>query len=327
MATTIEELLEAGVHFGSWTHAWNPAMKRYIHGQRNKIHIINLVHTVRGLVRAQHFLREVAATGRQIVYVGTKRQMRGILLQEVERASMPWVTERWLGGTLTNFKTVRSRLSRLEELETMEETGQMAALKKKQQSILGRQLKRIKKNMEGLRHLNRIPGALLVIDPKKEHIAVAEAKRVGVPVIALVDTDCNPKGIDIVIPANDDSMRSVGLLLGKLTDAVAEGVARFKESGRPPEDAVGVRDSEGGVRKMESHDKMAKEMKAKAAAEGTPAEAAPAAAEAAPAAADAAPAAADAAPAATEAAPAETPAAAAPAATSDDKTPETKTEA
>lgn len=318
MATTIEELLEAGVHFGSWTHAWNPAMKRYIHGQRNKIHIINLVHTVRGLVRAQHFLREVAATGRQIVYVGTKRQMRGILLQEVERAQMPWVTERWLGGTLTNFKTVRSRLSRLEELEMMEETGQMAALKKKQQSILTRQLKRIKKNMEGLRNLNRIPGALLVVDPKKEHIAVAEAKRVGVPVIALVDTDCDPKGIDIVIPANDDSMRSVGLLLTKLTDAVTEGVQRFKESGRAPEDAVGVRDSEGGVRKMESHEKMASEMQASADGDK------PADAPAAPAA-DATPAAAT----TTEPAPAssDAPAADTPAPAADTATPETKTEA
>lgn len=318
MATTIEELLEAGVHFGSWTHAWNPAMKRYIHGQRNKIHIINLVHTVRGLVRAQHFLREVAATGRQIVYVGTKRQMRGILLQEVERAQMPWVTERWLGGTLTNFKTVRSRLSRLEELEMMEETGQMAALKKKQQSILTRQLKRIKKNMEGLRNLNRIPGALLVVDPKKEHIAVAEAKRVGVPVIALVDTDCDPKGIDIVIPANDDSMRSVGLLLTKLTDAVSEGVQRFKESGRAPEDAVGVRDSEGGVRKMESHEKMASEMQASADGDK------PADAPAAPVA-DATPAAAT----TTEPAPAssDAPAADTPAPAADTATPETKTEA
>jgi len=269
-STTIEELLEAGVHFGSWTHTWNPQMKPFIHGKRNKIHIINLVHTVRGLARATHFLREVAATGRQVVLVGTKRQMRGIILQEAKRAEMPWVTERWLGGTLTNFKTVRSRLSRLDELETMEETGQMASLKKKAQAQLMRQLRRIKKNMDGLRTLNRIPGALLIVDPKREHIAVAEARRVGVPVVAILDTDCNPHGIDIPVPGNDDSMRSVGLLLGKLMDAVGEGAERFKKSGRAPEDAVGVRDAGGTVHTMESEsaEEMARKMQASAGAAG-----------------------------------------------------------
>ena len=251
--TTIEELLEAGTHFGSWTHTWNPAMKPYIHGRRNKIHIINLVHTVRGLARASHFLREVAATGRQVIYVGTKRQMRTILLQEVARVDMPWVTERWLGGTLTNFKTVRSRLTRLEELEHMEETGEMAALKKKAQSMLTRQLKRIKKNMDGLRKLNRMPGAMLIVDPRREHIAVAEARKMGVPVIAILDTDCDPRHIDIPIPANDDSMRSIALLLGRLTDAIDEGVQRFRESGRAPEDALGVRAEDGSMMAVETN--------------------------------------------------------------------------
>jgi small subunit ribosomal protein S2 len=259
--TTIEELLEAGAHFGSWTHSWNPAMKQYIHGKRNKIHIVNLVHTVRGLTRAAHFLREVAATGRQIVYVGTKRQMRGILLQEVAKVEMPWVTERWLGGTLTNFKTVRSRLTRLEELEAMDESGEMASLKKKAQSQMMRELRRIKKNLDGLRTLNRIPGAMVVIDPKREHIAVAEAKRVNVPVIAILDTDCDPTPIDIPIPANDDSMRSVGLILGRLTDAIGEGITRFKASGRAPEDAVGVRDEGGKVHAMDSEVALAQQMR------------------------------------------------------------------
>jgi len=266
--TTIEELLEAGAHFGSWTHSWNPAMKPFIHGRRNKIHIVNLVHTVRGLAKAAHFLREVAATGRQIVYVGTKRQMRGILLQEVARVEMPWVTERWLGGTLTNFKTVRSRLTRLEELEGMEESGEMAAFKKKAQSQMMRELRRIKKNLDGLRTLNRIPGALVVIDPKREHIAVAEARRVNVPVIAILDTDCDPTQIDIPIPANDDSMRSVGLILGRLTDAIGEGILRFKESGRAPEDAVGVRDEGGKVHAMDSEVALAQQMRATAEEEG-----------------------------------------------------------
>jgi small subunit ribosomal protein S2 len=243
----MKELLEAGVHFGSLTHTWNPRMKPFIHGKRNKIHIINLVHTVRGLAKGSHFLREVAATGRQIVYVGTKRHMQGLVLQEASRAEMPCVTERWLGGTLTNFKTVRSRLGRLEEIEALEANGQMAALKKKQQSSLGRELRRIRKNLSGLRSLNRIPGALLVVDPHREHIAVAEAKRVGVPVVALLDTDCDPDMVDISIPANDDSIRSVSMILGKLTDAIAEGVATFKSSGRAPEDATGMRRMEAGA--------------------------------------------------------------------------------
>src|SRR6185295_17971588 len=180
----MKDLLEAGVHFGSLTHTWNPRMKPFIHGKRNKIHIINLVHTVRGMTRAQHFLCEVAATGRQIVFVGTKRQMQGVVLQEATRCEMPWVTQRWLGGTLTNFKTVRSRLGRLEEIEGLTTSGALAGLKKKAQSSMGRELRRIKKNLEGLRTLNRIPGALLVVDPRREHIAVAEAKRMGVPVVA-----------------------------------------------------------------------------------------------------------------------------------------------
>jgi len=243
---TMKELLEAGVHFGSLTHTWNPRMKPFIHGKRNRIHIINLVHTVRGLAKAAHFLREVAGTGRQIVFVGTKRHMQGLVQQEAARAEMPSVTERWLGGTLTNFKTVRSRLGRLEEIEMLEANGQMAALKKKQQSAMGRELRRIRKNLSGLRTLNRIPGALLVVDPHREHIAVAEAKRVGVPVVALLDTDCDPDMVDIAIPANDDSIRSVSMILGRLTDAIAEGVAQFKASGRAPEDATGMRRLEAG---------------------------------------------------------------------------------
>ncbi len=243
--TTMKDLLEAGVHFGSQTHTWNPRMKPFIHGKRNKIHIINLVHTVRGLTQGAHFLREVAATGRQIVFVGTKRHMRTLIRQEADRCAMPWVIERWLGGTLTNFKTVRSRLSRLEEIEAMEANGHMAELSKKEQSALGRELRRIRKNLDGLRTLNRIPGALLVVDPRREHIAVSEARRVGVPVVGLLDTDCDPDLVDITIPANDDSIRAVALLVGKVTDGIVEGAARFNSSGRAPEDATGVRVAEG----------------------------------------------------------------------------------
>jgi small subunit ribosomal protein S2 len=253
----MKDLLEAGVHFGSLTHTWNPRMKPFIHGKRNRIHIINLVHTVRGMAQGLHFLREVSATGRQIVFVGTKRHMQSLVRQEATRADMPWVIERWLGGTLTNFKTVRSRLGRLEEIEALELSGGLAEMSKKQQSAIGRELRRIRKNLSGLRTLNRIPGALLVVDPRREHIAVAEALRMGVPVVALLDTDCDPASVDIAIPANDDSIRSVSLLLGKLTDAIAEGLASFRASGRAPEDATGVRQTEEGASMETAHEMLA----------------------------------------------------------------------
>ncbi|MGQ0552590.1 MAG: 30S ribosomal protein S2 [Planctomycetota bacterium] len=256
----MKDLLDAGVHFGSLTHTWNPRMKPFIHGKRNRIHIINLVHTVRGLAAASHFLREVAGTGRQVVYVGTKRQMQALVVQEAGRAGMPWVSERWLGGTLTNFKTVRSRLGRLEQIEGQEASGQFAAMSKKAQSQVGRELRRIRKNLSGLRTLNRIPGALLVIDPRREHIAVAEAQRMGVPVVGILDTDCDPALVDISIPANDDSIRSVSLLLGKITDAIGEGAERFRASGRAPEDALGVRATESAVGAGEASYETAREM-------------------------------------------------------------------
>ena len=269
--TTVKELLEAGVHFGSATQRWNPRMKPFIHGSRNKIHIIDLKHTVRGLARASHFLREVASTGRQIVFVCTKRQMRGLLMQEATRVGMPWVTERWLGGTLTNFRTVRSRLARLEEIEEMEASGHFEDMKKKEMSQLNRERRRIKKNLDGLRELNRIPGAVFVVDPKREEIAVAEARRMGVPVVAILDTDCDPSGVDIPIPANDDSMRAVSLLPARLTNAVEEGVKTFKASGAMPEDAVGVRKGDK-VREVTEEDKAMAVAAAKAEAEAKPEE-------------------------------------------------------
>jgi len=236
-ATTIRELLEAGAHFGAPAASWNPRMKPYIHGKRNKIHIIDLKHTVAGMTQAGHFLEELCATGRQVVYVCTKRHMRDVVLEQAQRAAMPRVTERWLGGTLTNFKTVRSRLTALEE---MEETLADEALPKKAAASLGRKTRRIRKNLGGLATLNRIPGALLVVDPHREQIAVKEANRVGVPVVAILDTDCDPNGVDIRIPSNDDSLRVVSLLLARLTDRIVAGTGRFEASGKAPEDSVGV---------------------------------------------------------------------------------------
>lgn len=228
-ATSVQELIDAGVHFGHRTSRWNPKMAPFIHGRRNQIHILDLVETVRGLTRACYFLRELCATGRQVVLVGTKRQIKNVVLSEAERSKMPYVNERWLGGTLTNFSTIRSRLKRLEELERLELSGDLQNYKKKEQSSLLREMRRIRKNLHGIRELDRVPGAVVVIDPKKEYIAVREANRLGIPIVAILDTDCDPEQIDIAIPANDDAMKSVSLILGKLIDAVIEGKANRRE--------------------------------------------------------------------------------------------------
>lgn len=232
----VQELLEAGCHFGHRVSRWNPKMGQFIHGKRNLIHILDLVETIKGLARAQHFLRELCATGRQVVVVGTKRQIKNVVETEAQRCEMPYVSERWLGGTLTNFSTIRSRLDRLEELEQLETSGMILNYKKKEQSSLSREMKRIKKNLEGIRKLERIPGALVVVDPKKEHISVKEANRLGVPIVAILDTDCDPDLVDLPIPANDDAMKSVALILHKLVDAIAEGKANAREGLFPTEE-------------------------------------------------------------------------------------------
>jgi small subunit ribosomal protein S2 len=232
----VQELIDAGCHFGHRASRWNPKMGQYIHGKRNLIHILDLVETIKGLTRASHFLRELCATGRQVVVVGTKRQIKNVVESESQRAEMPYVCERWLGGTLTNFTTIRSRLKRLEELEELESSGMIHNYKKKEQSSLSREMKRIKKNLEGIRKLERIPGALLVIDPKKEYISVREANRLGIPIVAILDTDCDPDQVDLAIPANDDAMKSVALLLRKLVDAMLEGRANYREGIATPEE-------------------------------------------------------------------------------------------
>jgi small subunit ribosomal protein S2 len=221
----IEEMVEAGVHFGHHVSRWNPKMKPYIYGKRNFIHIIDLVHTVRGLSRAQRFLTNLIAAGHKIILVGTKRQVKAVIQSEATRAGMPYVNERWLGGTLTNYTTVRSRLRRLEELESLESTGRLAAMAKKQQSFYTRELERIRRNLEGIRTLDRLPGALVVVDVRKEYIAVKEANRLGIPIVGILDTDSDPTDVDFAIPGNDDAMRSVQLLLARLVDAVVEGKA------------------------------------------------------------------------------------------------------
>jgi len=225
----VQELIDAGVHFGHQARRWNPKMKPFIYGKRHKIHIIDLKATIRGLYQASHFLRSLASTGAEILFVGTKRQIRSIVDAEARRCGMPAITERWIGGTLTNFSIVRERLGRLEELEAMEADGTMERHKKKAQAMLRREMRKIQRNLEGLRMLHGLPGALVVVDPRREENAMKEAARMNVPVVAILDTDCDPDLADIVIPANDDAMSSVQILISRLADAILEGRGSLDE--------------------------------------------------------------------------------------------------
>ena len=225
MALVVKEFIEAGVHYGHRVSRWNPKMKPYIYGKRNLIHIIDLKETVRGLLRAIKFFNRVASSNGLILFVGTKRQAADTLIEQCNRSGMPYVTERWLGGTLTNFRTIRSRLERLEELENTLDGEQALSYSKKMIATLTRERRKIERNLSGIRHMNRLPEALLVIDPRREHIAVAEARKLGIKVVALLDTDCDPDLIDLPIPGNDDSMRSIELVVSQLTDAIRDGKA------------------------------------------------------------------------------------------------------
>jgi small subunit ribosomal protein S2 len=225
---TLSELIESGVHFGHRVSRWNPKMEPYIFGKRNLIHIIDLRQTVRGLVRAVNFLEKLAAEGGEVIFVGTKRQAKPLVASEAQKCGMHYVNERWLGGTLTNFQTVMSRLKRLEELEALETTGAIEEYSKKMVSSLRREKRKILRNLEGIRAMKRKPDALVVVDPHHEHICVKEARKLGIPIVAILDTDCDPELVDIPIPANDDAFRSVSVILSRLSAAIAAGRNRFK---------------------------------------------------------------------------------------------------
>lgn len=221
----VKDILDAGVHFGHRTSRWNPKMRPYIYGRRNLIHIIDIKETVRGLLRARKYLQRVAGDGSLVLFCGTKRQAAEAVQECADAARMPYVTERWLGGTLTNFRTVRSRLKRLEELESLEQSGELATYSKKMQSTLMR--KKIFRNLNGIRQMNRMPEAIIVVDPGKEKNCVREARNVGAKVIALIDTDSDPDQVDLPIPGNDDSIRSIRLILSYLTDSIISGRAQL----------------------------------------------------------------------------------------------------
>jgi len=220
-----QELIEAGVHYGHRASRWNPKMKPYIHGRRNLIHIIDVRETIRGLLRARKYLKQVAANGSLVLFVSTKRQGADAIAREAERCGMPYVNERWLGGTLTNFRTIRNRLARLEELEGLLPSDAFGSYSKKMQSSLRREHRKMLRNLGGIRTLSRLPECLVVFDPKKEKNAVNEARKMGITTVALIDTDCDPDMVDLPIPGNDDSIRSIELVAGRLADAIAEGKA------------------------------------------------------------------------------------------------------
>ncbi|HZZ27800.1 MAG TPA: 30S ribosomal protein S2 [Pirellulales bacterium] len=218
-----KELVEAGVHFGHRASRWNPKMRPYIYGRRNLIHIIDVKETIRGLLRAKKYLKQVSAGGSLILFVGTKRQASEPIEREAVRCNQPRVSDRWLGGTLTNFRTIRNRLSRLEELEGLIKSEQFDTYSKKMQSALKREFRKMFRNLNGMRTMNRLPECMVIIDPKKEHNAVREANKLGITTLALIDTDCDPDKIDLPIPGNDDSIRSIEIVLQQLADAVLEG--------------------------------------------------------------------------------------------------------
>jgi small subunit ribosomal protein S2 len=237
VALVVKDLINAGVHFGHRASRWNPKMKPYIYGKRNAIHIIDLKETVRGLLRATKFFNRIAASNGLILFVGTKRQAADTLVEECARSQMPYVTERWLGGTLTNFRTIRSRLEHLENLENLLGGEQALSYSKKMLATLNREQKKIERNLSGIRNMSRLPEALMVIDPHREHIAVAEARKLGIKVVALLDTDCDPDAVDLPIPGNDDSMRSIELVIKRLTEAIIEGRASAPPEPPPREGA------------------------------------------------------------------------------------------
>lgn len=223
MSNLVQELVDAGVHFGHRASRWNPKMRPYIFGRKNQIHVIDIRETVRGLLRAKKFVGQVASQGSLVLFVGTKRQAGPIVQREAERCGMPFVSERWLGGTLTNFRTIRSRMSRLEELEQIRNSAELQSYSKKMQSALAREYRKMFRNLNGIRTLNRLPQCLVIVDPIKEKNAVREARAMGITSIALIDTNCDPDDVDLPIPGNDDGIRSIELIVQHVADAVLQG--------------------------------------------------------------------------------------------------------
>ncbi|MFP4037809.1 MAG: 30S ribosomal protein S2 [Desulfobacteraceae bacterium] len=241
---SMKQLLEAGVHFGHQTRRWNPKMKPYIFGARNGIHIIDLQKTVKLFDKAYSFIVNTVADGYSVLFVGTKKQAHDSIIEESERCGMFYVVNRWLGGTLTNFQTIRKSIARLKELEAMKRDGTMNRYTKKEALEMEREMAKLDKNLGGIKNMDELPGAVFIVDPKKEHIAVREARRLGIPVVAIADTNCDPDEIDYIIPGNDDAIRAIRLVCAKVADACIEGHGVAEERLRAQEEAEAARQQE-----------------------------------------------------------------------------------
>ena len=235
---SMKQLLEAGVHFGHQTRRWNPKMAQYIFTERNGIYIIDLQKTVRKIDDAYMFIRDIALEGKSVLFVGTKKQAQESIESEAKRCGMYYVNNRWLGGNLTNFRTIRTRIDRLNAIDKMEKDGQFDVLPKKEVVKLCEEREKLLKNLGGIREMKKLPGAMFVVDPRKEHIAVSEARILGIPVVAIVDTNCDPDEIDYVIPGNDDAIRAVKLIAGKMADAILEGRQGEQAEAAPAAESV-----------------------------------------------------------------------------------------
>jgi small subunit ribosomal protein S2 len=245
---TMKQLLEAGVHFGHQTRRWNPKMKPYIFADKNGIYIIDLQKTVRMFKRAYQFVRDTVAEGKSVLFVGTKRQAQESIEEEATRCSMPYVNHRWLGGMLTNFQTIRKGIERLRDLEAMAEDGRLQGYTKKEIMHLQKEKAKLLKNLGGIKEMRELPGAVFIVDSRREYIAVKEARKLGIPVVAIVDTNCDPDEVDYVIPGNDDAIRAIKLFSSLIADACLEGMAareeQLREMGQPEVEARAVPQAE-----------------------------------------------------------------------------------
>ena len=247
---SMKDMLEAGVHFGHQTNHWNPRMKPYVYGARNGIYIVDLQQTVDRAKLACDFLRGVVSEGKKVIFVGTKKQAKEVVKSEAERAGMYYVTERWLGGMLTNFQTVKASIDRLKKLESLKATEQWNDYTKKEQSGFDRELGKLKKALGGIQDMKKLPGAIFIVDTTKEHIAIKEARRLHIPTIAVVDTNCDPTGIDYVIPGNDDAFRSVSLFAKLMADSCIEGAQVHQERLRAAGNQSNEKDDDSGEKKV-----------------------------------------------------------------------------
>ena len=245
--TSLKALLEAGVHFGHQAKRWNPKMRPYLFAERNGIHIIDLQQTVRYLEDAHRFVADLTARGGRVLFVGTKKQAQDVVQREAERSHQFYVNRRWLGGTLTNFVTIRNRLRYMKQLQGQSARGELAFLPKQEAAVKNQELERLERTLGGLRDMTQLPGALFIVDPKREHLAIHEARRLGIPIIAVTDTNCDPDDVDLLIPANDDAIRSVRLLTAGIADAAIEGQMRLEISQAERAMDVGPRDAGNGA--------------------------------------------------------------------------------